>query len=71
MRAGLTAALRCGLDVQGFLEGLGFGAGLVGEAAASMAAGAVVASTCSPLYLLSCGYAVPAIARAVKRHAQL
>ena len=53
------------------MEGLGFGAGLVGEAAASMAAGAVVASTCSPLYLLSCGHAVPAIARAVKRHAQL
>lgn len=85
---GLTAGLRCGLDVQGMLEGWGFGAALAGETAASLAAGcvqlsnyrrgltswpftfavlcnyrrALVASASSPLYLLSCGYAVPIFA---------
>ena len=59
----LTVGLRCGLDVQGWLEGLGFGAALAGETAASLAAGALVASCCSPLYLLSCGSAVPVFAR--------
>ena len=38
---GLTAGLRCGLDVQGMLEGWGLGAALAGETAASLAAGCV------------------------------
>jgi hypothetical protein len=38
---GLTAGLRCGLDVHSMLEGWGFGAALAGETAASLAAGCV------------------------------
>ena len=38
----LTVGLRSGLDVQSWLEGLGFGAALAGETAASLASGALV-----------------------------
>jgi hypothetical protein len=41
----LTAALRSGMDVQGVLEGWGFGAALAGETAASLAAGYELART--------------------------
>ena len=62
----LTFALRRGLDISSWLQHWGLlseGESTVAETAASLAGGALVASTLSPLYLLSVGRAVPYLVR--------